>query len=228
MIKCRICGREFSLITNTHLQLHEITVEDYKKLFPDTKICSKEYIDKQSKRMQAYWESKSGRKQRKTLSKLWKDQNSIYNSHEYRQKLRKSQIRAYKEGRRKPSHKRWHHTEESKEKIRKGMIRRLELGIHNFQTQTNPAKLPGFKKKSRESFLRHEELVKEHAKLLEEQGFRVFPICRGLPRPDIIALKNGKVYAVEVVRRSKPNYEKYLETNPYDDIIWIFERRKRK
>ena len=67
-----------------------------------------------------------------------------------------------------------------------------------------------------------ERILKEIPKL-EEGGFRCIPI--GKPIPDIIALKDGKVYAVEV-EYGNSDYEKYTEETKkyYDDVIWI--RRK--
>lgn len=55
---------------------------------------------------------------------------------------------------------------------------------------------------------------------LEKQGFKCVPIGRVIP--DIIGLKNGKVYAIEV-ERGNPNYSKYTEEIKkfYDDVIWI-------
>lgn len=38
-IKCELCGKKFKRITNTHLfKEHQITMEDYKTLFPDSPI----------------------------------------------------------------------------------------------------------------------------------------------------------------------------------------------
>ena len=42
MIKCEICGEEFKCITHKHLKHHEITVERYKELFPNSSIISEE------------------------------------------------------------------------------------------------------------------------------------------------------------------------------------------
>lgn len=46
MIKCEICGKEFKQITSTHLKnKHGISVEEYKRMFPESKIMSDETIE---------------------------------------------------------------------------------------------------------------------------------------------------------------------------------------
>ena len=58
---------------------------------------------------------------------------------------------------------------------------------------------------------------------LEKQGFRCIPMTDVLP--DIIAIKDGKVYAIEV-EYGNPNYSKYTELvkSRYDDVIWILRK----
>ena len=73
----------------------------------------------------------------------------------------------------------------------------------------------GYKK----TFLAYKNILKEIPEL-EKQGFRCIPIGKVIP--DIIAIKNGKVYAVEVEYGRHPNYSKYNDVKKYfDDIIWI-------
>ena len=61
-------------------------------------------------------------------------------------------------------------------------------------------------------------------KEFEKQGFRCVP-TGGKARPDFIAIKDNKVYAVEV-EYGKPNYSKYTdEVKQYvDDVIWILKK----
>jgi len=68
----------------------------------------------------------------------------------------------------------------------------------------------------------NERILKEIPEL-EKQGFRCIPIG-GKVRPDIIAIKDNKVFAVEVEYK-KPNYSKYTDDAKkyYDDIIWIIK-----
>ncbi len=64
--------------------------------------------------------------------------------------------------------------------------------------------------------------IKEEMIELEKQGFRCVPVG-GKVRPDIIGIKDGKVYAIEVEYKQSPNYLKYNGENRkyFDDIIWI-------
>ena len=70
----------------------------------------------------------------------------------------------------------------------------------------------------------HDKLLLEHLELMKEQGFKVIPLLGILP--DGIAIKNGKVYAVELETNS-PNYKKYTKPHSYDDVIWIVISRRR-
>jgi basic membrane lipoprotein Med (substrate-binding protein (PBP1-ABC) superfamily) len=64
--------------------------------------------------------------------------------------------------------------------------------------------------------------ISEIAKQLANQGYRVIPLHHGYPVPDIIAIKDGNVYAVEVVSNTEQiNPNKYINTNCFNDIWWI-------
>lgn len=88
------------------------------------------------------------------------------------------------------------------------------------------------KRQGERVYIHNDRLMEELAKLRLE-GFRCIPI--GLlkyPKPDIIAIKEGKVFAVEV-ELSKIEYDKYTGITDFDDIIWIYmpkngSRRMRK
>ena len=74
----------------------------------------------------------------------------------------------------------------------------------------------------------HAKLVLEETKKLEQQGFRAIPLIKVYP--DIIAIKNGKVYAVEVEAphsssRMTAKYDKYDDIKWYDDILRILYKR---
>ncbi len=80
------------------------------------------------------------------------------------------------------------------------------------------------KQRIRQSNIEHNE---ECAKLkveLEKQGFKAIDI--GALKPDVIAIKDGKIYAYEVEFQN-PKYEKYNECFFFNDIIWILKSRKK-
>ena len=77
------------------------------------------------------------------------------------------------------------------------------------------------KQKIRERFRLHKEALKEQAKILKQQGFKVMIVDK--VRPDIIARKDDKIYAVEV-EFDKPDYDKYEGIEVFDDIIWILKK----
>ncbi len=103
----------------------------------------------------------------------------------------------------------------------------------------NPAQLPASRDaiskskdqgKSRPRY-RHKHYYDDilpYANKLKENGFRVIPIGDALP--DIIALKDGKVYAYEIenqlVRKRKKLKYNEREQSYYDEIIWITPKRK--
>lgn len=71
----------------------------------------------------------------------------------------------------------------------------------------------------------HKRIIKE-MNIFIENGYRCVP-TGGKVRPDFIAIKNGKVSAVEVeYSQNKPRYEKYnKEAKSYfDDVIWILRK----
>lgn len=60
---------------------------------------------------------------------------------------------------------------------------------------------------------------------LEKKGFHCIPIGRIVP--DIIAIKEGKIYAIEV-EYGKPHYKKYDVNNykdRFEDVIWLLRNR---
>ena len=77
------------------------------------------------------------------------------------------------------------------------------------------------------SFTEHEKTVREEAVALEKDGFRVLRADRK-PKPDLIAMKDGKIYAVEVQFGRYADYGKYNGTTFFDDVIWIRRDRRRE
>ena len=71
----------------------------------------------------------------------------------------------------------------------------------------------------------HEESIKQEIVEYKNQGFRCINLSS--TRPDFIAIKDNKVYAVEIEFHT-PHYNKYNESEIYDDIIWIRYKRRDK
>ena len=72
----------------------------------------------------------------------------------------------------------------------------------------------------------YQRIIDESIKL-EEQGYRVIPIAHVIP--DIIAIKDGKVYAFEV-EYGNPNYKKYDKDHYrkyFDEVVWLVRKAKR-
>ena len=69
---------------------------------------------------------------------------------------------------------------------------------------------------------RHREAVIKQVGLLESKGFRCVRVD-SRPIPDIIAIKDGKVIAVEIKegKCERPWFGKYKGFRGYDDVWWI-------
>ena len=68
----------------------------------------------------------------------------------------------------------------------------------------------------------HRKKVEEEMQKFIRDGFRVIPVGHDFPTPDIVIIKDNKIFAVEVAKDIEPN--KYLNFPYYDDIIWIIRR----
>lgn len=68
--------------------------------------------------------------------------------------------------------------------------------------------------------LAYQRILKEIPEL-EKQGFYCIPIGKIIP--DIIGIKNGKIYAIEVEYQKNPNYSKYIDNGIYDEVVWILK-----
>jgi len=73
----------------------------------------------------------------------------------------------------------------------------------------------------------HKRMILSEKEKLENQGFRVF-LPDQKPVPDMIATKEGKVYAIEVESygKGRPDYEKYDVPHSFDDVIWIIKEEE--
>lgn len=58
----------------------------------------------------------------------------------------------------------------------------------------------------------------------ERKGFRFIPLVKVIP--DAIAIKDNKIFAIELEHKI-PRYEKYDGTQGFDDVIWIIKKGRR-
>ena len=67
--------------------------------------------------------------------------------------------------------------------------------------------------------------IKAEVEILRSQGFVAVP-TGGKVIPDIVAFKDGKVFAFEVEYR-EPNYSKYTDEmkSYFNDIVWIIRKK---
>lgn len=94
-------------------------------------------------------------------------------------------------------------------------MRKDKLGTHHTEESKNKTSL-GIK--------RTYQRIHDEAEKLKKEGFIVIPIAEVVP--DIIAIKDGNIYAYEV-EYGKPNYGKYDKNNYrkyFDDIIWLLRK----
>jgi len=119
-------------------------------------------------------------------------------------------------------------SEESKQKISQSLKGRIFTKEHKEKLSKSlkgKLKSEETKKIFKERPL-HTKYVKEEINNLKLQGFRVIDIDRGI-RPDLIAIKNNKIFAVEI-ELNHPNYNKYTNNLDYDDVIWILKKKEIK
>jgi hypothetical protein len=96
--------------------------------------------------------------------------------------------------------------------------RMLKRMLENRDKLMNAVK--AMREKYRIACQEHKRAVEEEAERLKQQGFNVLILDQ--IRPDIIARKDEKLYAVEV-EFDHPNYTKYDGIKFFDDIIWVMK-----
>ena len=101
---CLLCNKQFKKITNTHLKKHNISIKEYKKMFPDA------LIETEKQKMSRYTE-KARQKNSKKLELKW--QNKDYREHQI-----KTHSKPYENGRI-SGMKGKKHSEQSKQQMKK-------------------------------------------------------------------------------------------------------------
>ena len=49
-IECKICGKKLRYLSNTHLKTHNLTIKQYKELYPNEKIFTDDLLQEQTKK----------------------------------------------------------------------------------------------------------------------------------------------------------------------------------
>ena len=83
------------------------------------------------------------------------------------------------------------------------------------------------KQKIANDILKHDKAILEEIANFEEQGYRCIPTgLVKLPTPDFIAIKDNRVFAVEV-EFGRLQLDRYAGITCYNDIIWVKRKRTR-
>lgn len=144
-------------------------------------------------------------------SKIMKDK---FRGEKYRKKMKKAGFGVSMYGEDNPFYGR-HHTLETKIKIRRKNIKRSKKYYDN----------PEHREDRKRDKFRLQKALLGVSKELKAQGFKLFPLHHGFPVPDIIAIKDNKVFAVEVVSKvANIDSTKYDDYPLFDDIIWVVRR----
>lgn len=168
-----------------------------------------------SKSIKKIWNLLSEKQKRERLEKTWSKNRGRKFSENHKKKISELRKKEWSLGLRKGG---WKCSKETRMKMsqaKKGKKfseeHKRKLSIANMGK--NPVQIA------------HNRIIQEIPGF-EKQGFKCIPVG-GKIRPDIIGIKNGKVYAIEV-EYGKPNYLKYTEEHKkwFDEILWILRDKK--
>jgi len=211
IVKCPICSREYHIAgLGSHLSTkHNTTLKN----FPELRELQSKYVreciapkyrGKPSPRKGKTWEEIYGAEKAKLLKQKLRERNEklgIFCNRGDKNPMRDPVIRE-----------KWKKIITSPEyRLKKSKIAKKLMNDPEFKSRW---------------YKRYIELtygaITNVAKQLEQQGYRVIPLHHGYPVPDIIAIKDGNVYAVEVVKSLKQiTPQKYINCKYYNDIWWV-------
>ncbi len=121
-----------------------------------------------------------------------------------------------------------HHSKESKMKSsesNKLAHNTPEMLAKKSADATNQWKDPARLARRLASFQEHEDAVQEEANKLRADGYEVLPLDK-VVRPDMIAKKDGKIFAVEVDFDGNTRKGKYDGVTFFDEVIWRYRHRE--
>lgn len=107
-VKCKECGKEFVTITNTHLKKHELTIEEYRKKYPNDLLSSTSWLNQwrgseaNTKNLRSankimYSSKKLRNKRKKSLRKFWEKADSRSNHSRIMKRVIKSNPEKFKQ-----------------------------------------------------------------------------------------------------------------------------------
>lgn len=142
-------------------------------------------------------------------------------SEKTRKKMKESARKSKNSGKFKKGSTPWNKNKDLPEMLKLQISRTLEGRTVSRKTRTkmsesNRGKHSGI----RTTQLAYERILEE-IPALEKEGYRCIPIGKIIP--DIIAIRDGKIIAIEVEYTKNPRYEKYKYQKIYDDVIWILK-----
>jgi len=86
MLKCKICNKQFKRIQWTHLKQHNITIEEYKRKYPNA-LLEDPSITIQRKQTLDNMINRYGKKEGERRWKIYRDKQADTNSFEYKQRV---------------------------------------------------------------------------------------------------------------------------------------------
>ena len=212
-VNCPICNKEFHIAgLGIHLaQIHEARIQDYTELDALLRKYIKEVIAPK------YTGKPSPKK-----GKTWEELYGVERAKELKEKLRERNRRLGIFSETATGDKNVMHNPIVRAKW-ESVIRSEEYRKKKSEIQKALVNNPEYKQWWYKRYIEKTYgAITKVSQQLAQQGYHVIPLHHKYPVPDIIAIKDGKVYAVEVVSYPEQiNPDKYKGITYYNDIFWI-------
>lgn len=218
---------------------HNLTREEYQRLYPDAPLCSQGYAEERSSQTKKFFKSPEAREKLSKAQKKRFEDSEVRRRHskrmkemfqrpELRKKHRESVIRSWTPERREKLSKiikfQWATDKERKRKLSEATKERWKLyGEQRTKRIMEISQLPETRDKMRAGQKKLTEILRELAEKYASEGLRAIPLHHGFPVPDLILLKENKVIAIEVGKRRS---QKYGGIPYYDDVLWLRKPKK--
>lgn len=240
-IKCEVCGELFRFITQRHLSKHNLTKDEYQRLYPQAPLCSKGYSAKRSKQARNLYDQHPEVKLLLSEAQVKRFQNpeekkkqsermkEMFKNPKLRERHRNAVIQSWTYERRKKLSTTIENQWEGDEKRRRECAERMKQRWQLFRKQQaervrKVTQSPGFRKKCKRGQMKLTETLKSLASKYSNEGYKAIPLHHGFPVPDLILIKDSKVTAVEVGYKRSNKYDSHPY---YDEILWLKRRNKK-